>query len=164
MAVHPGVGDRAPSFELAGTAGPFSLAAQRGRRVILLFFPAAESLVCTRQFKSYRDRADELAALDAVVVGVSDDDLEADRAFVAHHGLTVPLLADSEGRVASLYGLTSRVVGTRRATIVVDEQGIIRHRSVHLLGARFDGVEDLAAAIAKLPIRPESGPRTAGVG
>ena len=54
-------------------------------------------MVCTKQFCSYRDRADDFAALDATVVGISAQDLASHERFIAKHGLNVPLLADVDG-------------------------------------------------------------------
>src|SRR5947207_10124497 len=131
MARGPQVGERAPDFELEGTDGPFKLSDHRGERVILLFYPGDETAVCTKQFCSYRDRADDMSALDAVVVGISAQDVDSHKAFTAHHGLTVPLLADVDRAVATAYGVSAPVVGTRRAAFVIDEDGIVRHRVVH---------------------------------
>jgi thioredoxin-dependent peroxiredoxin len=150
MASGPRVGDPAPDFTLPGTEGTFRLADQRGSRVVLLFYPGDETAVCTRQFCSYRDRRDELAALDAVVVGISRQDVDSHRAFTEHHGLTVPLLADVDGEVARAYGVAAPVVGTRRSTFVVDDEGVVRHRKVHALGLHFEDVDDLRAALASL--------------
>ena len=66
MASAPHVGDRAPDFALEGTDGTFRLSDHRGQRVVLLFYPGDETAVCTKQFCSYRDRADDMSALDAV--------------------------------------------------------------------------------------------------
>ena len=96
----PKVGDVAPDFALEGTQGPFRLADHRGHRVVLLFYPGDRTAVCTKQFCSYRDRADDMADLDAVVVGISDQDVASHASFTADHGLTVPLLADVDKRVA----------------------------------------------------------------
>src|SRR4051794_6255409 len=68
------VGDQAPDFTLEGTEGPFTLSEQRGKRVVLLFYPHDNSPVCTKQFCSYRDREADMSSLDAVVVGVSGGD------------------------------------------------------------------------------------------
>src|SRR5918999_3343083 len=114
MAKHPNVGDPAPDFELDGIDGRFRLSDHRGERVVLLFYPGDMTPVCTKQFSSYRDAADAVAALHAVVVGISSQTLESHRAFAAEHGLTVPLLADEGGAVAKRYGAHAPVVGTRR--------------------------------------------------
>jgi thioredoxin-dependent peroxiredoxin len=153
MASAPHVGDRAPDFTLEGTDGTFRLADHRGQRVVLLFYPGDDTAVCTKQFCSYRDRADDMSALDAVVVGISHQDLDSHEAFVAHHGLTVPLLADVDRSVARAYGVSAPVLGTRRAAFVVDEDGIVRHRVVHTLGLDFQSADDLAEALDSLPSR-----------
>jgi thioredoxin-dependent peroxiredoxin len=153
MASAPRVGDLAPDFTLESTDGSFTLSEHRGERVVLLFYPGDETPVCTRQFCSYRDRADDMSALDAVVVGISDQDVESHEAFAAHHGLTVPLLADIGREVAKAYGASAPVLGTRRAAFVIDEDGIVRHRVVHTLGLDFQSADDLAEALDSLPAR-----------
>lgn len=157
MARKPREGDPAPDFELEGTDGPFRLSDHRGQRVVLLFYPGDETPVCTKQFCSYRDRAEELDQLDAVVVGISAQDVASHAAFREHHGLTVPLLADADGAVARAYGVKAPVVGTRRAVVIVDGEGVVRHRHDHLLGLDFQTVDDLRAALADVPTGSPSG-------
>jgi peroxiredoxin Q/BCP len=147
MARGPQVGDAAPDFTLEGTGGMFRLADHRGSRVVLLFYPGDETPVCTRQFRSYRDRAEDMDALDAVVVGISPQDLDSHEAFAAHHGLTVPLLADVDKAVARAYGVLRPVLGTQRAGFVVDETGRVAWRKVHALGLDYVGVDELRAAL-----------------
>ena len=146
----PVAGDPAPDFTLDGTHGPFTLSAQHGERVVLLFYPGDATPVCTRQFCSYRDRAEELDDLDATVVGISSGDVDAKAAFAAEHGLTVPLLADPDRTVARAYGAAHPLLGTRRAVVVVDEDGRVAHHSVHLLGLDYAGVDDLRELLARV--------------
>ena len=153
MASGPQVGDAAPDFALEGTDGSFRLSEQRGRRVVLLFYPGDDTAVCTKQFCSYRDRADDMSALDAVVVGISHQDIASHESFIEHHGLTVPLLADVDHEVGRAYGVSAPVLGTRRAAFIVDEDGIVRHRVVHRLGLDFQSADDLAEALDALPSR-----------
>ncbi|HEX5308333.1 MAG TPA: peroxiredoxin [Solirubrobacteraceae bacterium] len=150
MAKTPRVGEQAPDFELQGTDGPFKLSEHRGERVVLLFYPGDNTMVCTRQFCSYRDRTDEFASLGATVVGISAQDVDSHKGFVEKNNLTVPLLADVDGAVARAYGTHSRL-GTKRAVIVIDEQGVVRHRHDHLLGLDYQSVDDLKAALDALP-------------
>ena len=159
MASSPQVGDSAPDFTLEGTDGTFRLSDHRGERVVLLFYPGDETPVCTKQFCSYRDRADDMSGLDAVVVGISAQDLDSHRSFTEHHGLTVPLLADVDRAVARAYGvarahgLAARVQGTQRAVFVIDEDGVVRYRHVHRLGLDYQDADDLRAALDALPAR-----------
>jgi peroxiredoxin Q/BCP len=115
---------------------------------VLLFYPGDNTPVCTRQFCSYRDDSEDFASLDAVVVGISAQDVDSHAAFTAKHGLNVPLLADPDGAVAKLYGAWRPVVGTRRAVFIVDEEGVIRHRHMHTLGLDYQDVGELRAALA----------------
>lgn len=144
----PRVGDPAPDFTLPGTAGPFTLAEHRGERVLLLFYPGDNTPVCTKQFCSYRDHAEDVSALGATIVGVSAQSLESHSAFVRKNGLNIPLLADEDGAVARAYGAWRPVVGTRRAVFAVDEQGVIRHRHMHALGLDYQDVDELRQALA----------------
>jgi peroxiredoxin Q/BCP len=150
MPKHPQVGEQAPDFELAGTDGTFRLSEHRGERVVLLFYPGDNTPVCTRQFCSYRDRAEDFAALDATVVGISAQDVGSHEEFAAKHGLTVPLLADVGGDVAKQYGAYASPLGTRRAVIVIDDQGTVRYRHDHLLGLSYQSVDDLRETLGTL--------------
>ena len=144
----PRVGDPAPDFELPGTEGSFRLSEHRGERVVLLFYPGDDTPVCTKQFCSYRDQAEDLDGLGATVVGISAQGLDSHEQFIAKHGLTVPLLADEDGAVAKSYGAWRPVVGTRRAVFVVDEEGVVRHRHMHALGIDYQDVDELREALA----------------
>ena len=148
MIQSPREGDQAPDFELQGTDGPFRLSEHRGERVVLLFYPGDNTPVCTKQFCSYRDQAEDLDGLGATVVGISAQGLDSHEEFIARHGLTVPLLADEDGAVAKLFGAWRPVVGTRRAVFVIDEQGVVRHRHMHTLGLDYQDVDELREALA----------------
>lgn len=148
----PDVGDEAPDFTLAGTSGEFTLSDHRGERVVLLFYPGDDTTVCTKQFCSYRDATDEIAGLDATIVGISTQDLDSHRAFTAKHNLTTELLADPDHAVADAYGVyAKRVRMAKRTVFIVDEQGKIAHRHANFMSLSFDDVEDLRAALASLP-------------
>lgn len=156
MGKAPNVGELAPDFTLEGTDGRFSLGEHRGERVVLLFYPGDETMVCTRQFCSYRDRSDEMDGLGATVVGISGQDVESHRQFTTHHGLTVPLLADPGKEVAKRYGVSRGSLGTQRAAFVIDEEGVVRWRKVHTLGLDYVGVDELRDALATLGPAPST--------
>jgi peroxiredoxin Q/BCP len=152
MAKTPKVGEQAPDFELQGTDGPFKLSDHRGERVVLLFYPGDNTMVCTKQFCSYRDRAEDFAALQATVVGISSQSLSSHEEFAAKHALQVPLLADTDSAVARAYDAFSSRLGVKRAVIVIDEHGIVRHRHDHLLGLDYQSVEQLKSMLDALPL------------
>ncbi len=151
MAKTPQVGEQAPDFELPGTDGTFKLSEHRGERVVLLFYPGDNTMVCTKQFCSYRDRAEDFAALDATVVGISSQDLASHEGFIAKHGLNVPLLSDVDRQVSIDYSAFSPRLGIKRAVIVIDEHGIVRARHDHLLGLDYQSVDELKAMLDALP-------------
>ena len=151
MAKTPQVGEQAPDFELPGTDGSFKLSEHRGERVVLLFYPGDNTMVCTKQFCSYRDRAQDFSTLGVAAVGISAQDLDSHEAFVAKHSLNVPLLADVGGEVAKLYSAWGGPLGTKRAVIVIDEDGIVRHRHDHRLGLDYQSVDELKAVLDTLP-------------
>ena len=150
MAKRPRVGEQAPDFELEGTDGPFKLSDHRGERVVLLFYPGDETPVCTRQFCSYRDRAEDMSSLQATLVGISSQSVGSHESFAAKHGLNVPLLADVDRRVAKTYGALTPVGTTSRAVVIIDEQGIVRHRHHHRLGLDYQNIDELRSALESL--------------
>jgi thioredoxin-dependent peroxiredoxin len=152
MAKRPGVGDPAPDFELDGTAGTFRLSDHRGETVVLLFYPGDNTPVCTKQFCSYRDRAEDVASLEATVVGISAQDVDSHRGFTEKHGLNVPLLADVDHTVAKAYGTHAAVIGTRRAVVIIDHDGVIRYRHDHTLGLDYQTVDELREALDAISV------------
>src|SRR5947209_5530664 len=151
MAKTPQVGEAAPDFTLEGTDGTFKLSEHRGERVVLLFYPGDDTPVCTRQFCSYRDRSDDFEQLDATIVGISSQGLDSHTGFAAKHGLNVPLLADEDGEVAKAFGAYAPVIGTRRAVVIVDADGVVRYRHDHTLGLDYQSVDELAEALEQVP-------------
>jgi thioredoxin-dependent peroxiredoxin len=145
------VGEPAPDFELPGTGGrTHRLSDYRGRWVVLAFYPADFTTVCTRQFCSYRDRDRELAALDAEVLGISPQSVDSHERFTAEHGLTVPLLADEGKDVARAYGVLGPAGVIRRAVIIIDPEGVTRHRDVALVGLSYRSVDEIGTELGAL--------------
>ena len=144
------VGDPAPDFELPGTGGKtYRLSDYRGQKLILAFYPGDFTAVCTKQFCSYRDEGDRLDGLGAEVLGISSQSVDSHERFVKEKSLNVPLLADEDKEVARAYGVVMGPM-VRRATFVVDEEGIVRHRKVTLAGLTYESVDDLERAVASL--------------
>jgi peroxiredoxin Q/BCP len=150
MSRTPAVGEQAPDFTLEGTAGPFTLSEHRGEKIVLLFYPGDDTPVCTKQFCSYRDNAEAFGALGAMAVGISGKGVDSKQEFADKHRLTVPLLADSDHAVSRSYDCWSKLRGTRRSVVIVDEQGVVRHRHDHTLGLDFQTVGEIAEALKRL--------------
>lgn len=132
----PQVGGAAPDFTLTdGDGHAWSLNDNRGKVVVLLFYPGDETPICTRQMCSVRDRWEDYAATGAEVVGISTDSVESHKKFAEHHDLPLRLLSDAKGEVAKLYGAQSLIPGkVARSVFVIDAAGTIRHRDVRPLG------------------------------
>jgi len=145
----PQPSDIAPDFTLKdGDGNDWRLSDQRGRVVVLLFYPGDETPVCTKQLCSVRDRWEDYAATGAEVVGVSTDSADSHRQFSEHHGLPLRLLSDPDGRVARLYGASSWLPGrAARAVMVVDAGGRLRHRKVQPLSLFRPKDDDVLEAI-----------------
>lgn len=126
----------APDFTLKdGNGENWRLADQRGKVVVLLFYPGDETPVCTRQMCSVRNRWDDYQATGAEVVGISPDSIESHRNFAAHHDLPLRLLSDVDGKVSTLYGARSLIPGkVARSVFVIDAAGILRYQDVRPLG------------------------------
>lgn len=124
------------------------LSEQRGKVVVLLFYPGDETPICTRQMCSVRDRWEDYAATGAEVVGISTDSVESHKAFAEHHELPLRLLSDADRKVADLYGAKSLVPGkVARSVFVIDADGVIRYRDVRPLGLFRPKDDETIAAI-----------------
>jgi thioredoxin-dependent peroxiredoxin len=131
------VGDKAPSFSLKDQNGTtVSLSDFKGRKVLIYFYPKADTPGCTRQSICVRDAAAELAQAGAAVVGISPDQPKKQKRFDQKHGLGFPLLSDPDHRIAqaygawgekSLYGKTCE--GIIRSSFLIDEHGSVLQAS-----------------------------------
>jgi glutaredoxin-dependent peroxiredoxin len=130
------VGSTAPDFTLTNQdRQPVTLSAQRGHPVVLAFFPAAFSSVCTKELCTFRDSFAKLGQADAQVYGISVDTFFALKAFHDHEKLSFPLLSDFNKQVLREYGVFNEdMIGlkgiAKRAVFVIDKGGVVRHREV----------------------------------
>ena len=126
-------GQDAPDFTLLDQDGePVTLSSLRGRRVVLYFYPKADTPGCTTQACGIRDHQAEYDAAGAVVLGVSPDPVEKVKRFHDGQGLTFTLLADEDHAVADRYGVWveksmygKRYMGNERTTFVIDADGTV---------------------------------------
>jgi peroxiredoxin Q/BCP len=127
------VDDPAPDFELPADDGSrIRLSELRGRRIILYFYPRADTPGCTIEACEFRDLAPRIDHRGAVVLGISPDPVEDVRKFREKFDLPFRLLADADHQVAEAYGVWTeknlfgkRTMGVARTTFVVDEGGRI---------------------------------------
>jgi peroxiredoxin len=130
------VGSAAPDFTLPSQdREAVTLSAQRGQPVVLAFFPAAFSSVCTTELCTFRDRMAALNAAKARVFGISTDTFFTLKAFQTDQKLTFPLLSDYNKEVIRAYDVYNPdMIGlkgiAKRAVFVLDKEGIIRYRQV----------------------------------
>jgi glutaredoxin-dependent peroxiredoxin len=130
------VGSKAPDFALTNQdRQPVTLSGQRGKPVVLAFFPAAFSSVCTKELCTFRDSMAKLGEAKAQVYGISVDTFFTLKAFQDHEKLTFPLLSDFNKQVIRDYGVFNEdMIGlkgiAKRAVFVIDKEGIVRHREV----------------------------------
>jgi len=145
----PHEGSAAPDFALPdGDGVTWRLSDQRGKVVVLFFYPGDETPICTRQMCSVRDRWEDYAATGAEVVGISTNSVESHKAFAEHHELPLRLLADANRKVADMYGAQSLIPGkVARSVFVINAQGVITYRDVRLLGLFKPKDDDTIAAI-----------------
>jgi thioredoxin-dependent peroxiredoxin len=142
-------GTPAPDFALPdGQGQTWRLSDQQGKVVVLLFYPGDETPICTKQMCSVRDRWEDYVATGAEVVGISTDSVESHRNFAQHHDLPLRLLADTDRKVADLYGAQSLIPGkVARSVFVIDAKGVVRYRDVRPLGLFKPKDDDTIKAI-----------------
>jgi thioredoxin-dependent peroxiredoxin len=123
-------GDTAPPFELADQhESRVSLTDLRGRKVLVYFYPEADTPGCTTQSCSLRDHRQDLAGIGTEVIGISPDMPDKQLAFDRKYGLGFPLLSDPRHEVAEAWGAWGEKkrggIGIIRSSFLVDEEGRI---------------------------------------
>ncbi|HWE24382.1 MAG TPA: peroxiredoxin family protein [Myxococcales bacterium] len=144
----PREGDSAPDFTLDGVPeGRYRLADQRGKVVVLAFYPGDFTPVCTRQLQHYEDKRQQLVATGATMWAISNDTLEKHERMAKSYALTIPLLADTGSKVAESYGVRSLLGSARRSIFLVDREGKVRYRHEDPLSLSYRSVEDILSAL-----------------
>jgi peroxiredoxin Q/BCP len=130
----PVIGRPAPDFSLASTTGEnISLKQFKGKKtVILYFYPKDETPGCTKEACDFRDYSAEFEKHNAVILGVSTDDLESHQRFREKQHLPFPLLSDADATVSKMFGVYKqknlygkKSMGIERTTFVIDRTGRI---------------------------------------
>jgi peroxiredoxin Q/BCP len=144
----PGDGDPAPAFTLAGTGRrTYTLADALGAPLVLVFYPADGSPVCTQQLRSYSEDLQRFEELGAAVWCLSPQDVGTHELFASEHGLRLPLLADTASRVGRAYDILGPLGFYRRSVFVVDAAGVIRFARRSLSSMTFLPADRLVAAV-----------------
>jgi len=127
------VGDIAPVFKVLTDSGEeFDLAAHKGERIVLYFYPRADTPGCTIEACEFRDTVTKYVEKGVTVIGVSPDTTKAQAKFKEKFDLNFPLLADAEKEIAVIYGVLKeknmygkKVMGVERTTFVIGADGKI---------------------------------------
>ncbi len=126
-------GKKAPDFTLLSDSGEkVKLSDFRGKTVVLYFYPKDDTPGCTKEACAFRDLQAELQKRNAVVLGISADDVASHGKFRDKYQLNFPLLADADHKVAEKYGAWREKVrfgkksfGIQRSTFLIDSEGKI---------------------------------------
>jgi peroxiredoxin len=130
------VGTKAPDFTLMNQdREPVTLSGLKGQPVVLAFFPAAFSSVCTKELCTFRDNLARLNEARAQVFGISVDTFFTLKAFQGDQKLTFPLLSDFNKETIRAYGVFNQdMIGlkgiAKRAVFVIDKDGVVRYSEV----------------------------------
>jgi peroxiredoxin Q/BCP len=150
-------GELAPPFSLPGTDGTvdgtrdYSLAEFAGQPVVLVFYPADNSAVCTLQLTTYSHDIEAFSTLGAQVLASSPQSVDSHHRFAADRGgFAFPLLADADKAVGEAYGILGPIGFYRRSIVVIDSGGVVRwvHRAT--AGLTFRPVAEIVDAVAAL--------------
>ncbi|KGM31015.1 peroxiredoxin [Inquilinus limosus] len=148
------IGQSAPDFTLPKAGGgTVTLSALRGRKVIVYFYPKADTSGCTKEACGFNDALPEFEGVDAEIIGISKDPVPALNKFAAKYGLTFTLASAKDDDTVERYGAWveksmygRKYMGIDRSTVLVDEQGIVRGL---WRGVRVPGHVEAVLAAAK---------------
>jgi peroxiredoxin (alkyl hydroperoxide reductase subunit C) len=130
------IGDTAPDFKLRGIlqgqVADYSLAAYRGKWLVLFFYPADFTFICPTEVTGFSKMTKEFAAEDAAILGASVDSIESHRAWAEElGGLEFPLLSDENKTLSRAYGVLDEKEGVSlRATFIINPAGAISYQVV----------------------------------
>ncbi len=151
----PDVGQRAPDFSLpwAGRDGvgpvesPYQLASDRGKTVVVAFYPRDFTKGCTAQLRTFAEQYDSLFGPNVVVVGISADSVGTHNRFAASLGLPFRLLSDPEQRVSKQYASKDPDGYNRRTVYVVGPDGRVKFRNLNFNALDSSDFAELRAAV-----------------
>jgi|SRR5471030_81369 peroxiredoxin Q/BCP len=146
--MHLQPGATAPDFNLGGVpAREYHLAGERGKVVVLAFYPGDFTPVCLRQLQHYETEREKMVATGATLWAISTDTLELHERMAKSYALSFPLLADPGGKIAAQYGVRGLLGSARRSIFVIDREGVIRYAHEDPLSLSYRSVDDILAAL-----------------
>ncbi|MFB6900573.1 peroxiredoxin [Streptomyces hydrogenans] len=158
MASTPEIGDIVGDFCLPGGhldgetfhRRDYTLCEQRGKPLVLVFYPGDDTPVCTAQLCSYSDGLDQLQSAGATVWGISPQGLDSHEKFARTRRLSMPLLSDEERGVAKSFGISAPLIGLRRSVFIINGQGRLHWKHVTAIGASYPPAVTLSTHLAGL--------------
>ena len=106
---------------------------------MLAFYPGDFTPGCTQQMCQYRDQFEEFQGVEAVLLGISPQDVDSHEKWIAKRDFPFPLLADTDKTVIDAYGVRGfGPIAVKRSTFVIDGEGIVRHKRVASIGMTWD--------------------------
>ncbi|MDD9332056.1 MAG: thioredoxin-dependent thiol peroxidase [Wolbachia sp.] len=126
------VGNSAPDFDLPADSGKnLSLSEFLNKKnIVLYFYPKDDTPGCTMEAKGFRDKIDEFASLDTVIIGVSKDSVKCHANFKAKYSLPFHLISDENAEMLEKYGVLveksmfgKKYMGIERTTFLIEKQG-----------------------------------------
>ncbi len=128
------IGDKAPDFTLPTDGnGSIALKAQRGKKVVVYFYPKDDTTGCTKEACGFRDAMPDFSKIAATIIGISRDSVRSHDKFKQKYALPFILASDESGEVCEKYGVWveksmygRKYMGIERTTVLIDEKGVIR--------------------------------------
>ena len=152
------VGDKAPTFTLPDTElKPRTLQEFLGHKIVIAFFVAAFTDVCTKEMCAFRDSMARLTDLEAQVIGISVNDPFSNKAFAEKNRLTFPILSDYNRQAIKAYGVENPDFGglkgytvAKRSIFIVDKNGVVRYTWTTEDSRREPDYKEIESALEKI--------------
>jgi thioredoxin-dependent peroxiredoxin len=151
----PEVGQRAPDFSLpwanrdgvGPVESPYQLASDRGKTVVVAFYPRDFTKGCTAEMRTFAEQYDSLFGPNVVLVGISSDSVSTHSRFAASLGLPFRLLSDPDQRVSKQYASKDTDGYNRRTIYVVGPDGRVKFRNMNFNALSSSDYAELRAAV-----------------
>ncbi|MFH8259274.1 peroxiredoxin [Streptomyces roseolus] len=158
MTSTPKIGDIVGDFRLPGGhlhdetfhRRDYTLCEQRGKPLVLAFYPGDDTPVCTAQLCAYSDDLARLRSAGAAVWAISPQGVDSHELFARRRRLRMPLLSDEARTVAKSFGISAPLVGLRRSVFIINGHGRLHWKHVTAVGATYPPAITLSTQLAGL--------------